>query len=212
MEVAVVRNSMGYAAAVNTGLAKTKSDLVWVLNNDVVVDEMALPRLAEAMQKPWSGVGPTVYDYNSTRVQKTFAHIDWNSLELVNHTQTQSQQAPAIAFCAPLIRREVFTKIGLLCEDYFHYFEDNDFFLRCQKKGFKFWYESKAVCWHKGSQSIKANSPRQIYYLNRNRLILLSKFSRVNHMSNLRFFLSCGNKHVRKAIWDFYFRKWGKQL
>jgi GT2 family glycosyltransferase len=100
--------------------------------------------------------------------------------------------------------------MGGLSEDYFHYFEDNDFFIRARRMGVKMRFVASAKVWHRGGASMGEGGMRW-YYMTRNKQILLHKFGKVNHFANMKFFLSCRNWFVRKGIVDYYLHKWGNQ-
>ena len=61
-----------------------------------------------------------------------------------------------------MIRREVFTAIGLLDEKYFMYYEEVDFCLRAARAGWPCWYVPSATVVHLVGQSSGVSDPAQI--------------------------------------------------
>ena len=74
--------------------------------------------------------------------------------------------------------------VGLLCEDYFLYFEEMDWALRAKQKGWELGYSCKSKVYHKESASIGSSSLRKQsselgdYYRLKNKLIFTKKYFR----------------------------------
>lgn len=75
-----------------------------------------------------------------------------------------------------MIKREVVEKIGLMSEDYFLYYEDNDWCQRAQKAGYECVIVPESKIYHKQSRSTGEFSYPYIYYHSRNGLIFGWKF------------------------------------
>ena len=63
--------------------------------------------------------------------------------------------------------------IGLLDDNFFAYWEENDLCWRGKIKGYKSYYEPSSVIWHKESASVQSDI--KIYLLARNRLLFMRK-------------------------------------
>jgi GT2 family glycosyltransferase len=79
--------------------------------------------------------------------------------------------------------------VGLMCEDYFLYFEEIDWAFRAKGK-FKLAYADASVVWHKeggsiGSSSTKEPSATSTKYLYRNRVIFNWRYNRANFASSM---------------------------
>jgi GT2 family glycosyltransferase len=72
--------------------------------------------------------------------------------------------------CSMLIRRDVIEKAGLLCEDFFMFFEDTEYSARLKKNGYEIRYVPSSKVWHKVSRSIVKGSALYEYYYFRNLL------------------------------------------
>jgi N-acetylglucosaminyl-diphospho-decaprenol L-rhamnosyltransferase len=69
----------------------------------------------------------------------------WRLVRLMS--TERPQRVDWVAGASVMIRREVFSSIGLMDEEYFLYFEETDFCLRAHRAGWAIWYvpESKVV-------------------------------------------------------------------
>ena len=79
--------------------------------------------------------------------------------------------------CAMLVKREIIDKLGIFPEKFFLYYEEWDWSARIMKAGYKIWYKSDAVIFHKESMSVGKNSPMKIYYQTRNRILYMRRNS-----------------------------------
>lgn len=69
-----------------------------------------------------------------------------------------------------LVSPEAISKIGLMPEDYFLYYEDTDWSLKAARRGVKRVIVPDSIIWHKKSSSTKEFSYSYIYYHTRNGL------------------------------------------
>ncbi|MBN2006827.1 MAG: glycosyltransferase family 2 protein [Anaerolineae bacterium] len=183
-EVNLIRNSenLGFARGNNLGIRALTSlpTYILLLNSDTLVSPGTLttlvrfmdehpqaaacsPRLIASDGTPQAfafGGDPTL-GYLLSRgikrlVLRQFMH-DWGV-----HT---AQLVDWVAGTCMLVRRTAMEKVGLLDENIFMYFEDNDWCLRFRKAGWKVYYVPSAEIVHLGGQSLKQN-PRaqQAYY------------------------------------------------
>jgi GT2 family glycosyltransferase len=76
-----------------------------------------------------------------------------------------------------LVKREIIDKLGIFPEKFFLYYEEWDWSARIMKAGYKIWYTSDAVIFHKESTSVGKNSPMKIYYQTRNRILYMRRNS-----------------------------------
>jgi GT2 family glycosyltransferase len=89
----------------------------------------------------------------------------WNSARPIHMT----------SMTACLVRREVFTELGLLDERFESYLEDVDFGVRCAKAGFGGVYEPSAIAYHQGSSTWGRWNPDTVRLLSRNQVLLAGK-------------------------------------
>jgi GT2 family glycosyltransferase len=60
--------------------------------------------------------------------------------------------------CCLLARKSVFERAGMMDDQYFAYYDDTDFLLRCRKLGLTLWYLPQGNLWHKVSSLTSATS------------------------------------------------------
>lgn len=201
----------GFAAGNNIAIRKVLAlenvaDYFWVLNNDTVVKENSLQLLVKKM--------------NVLRTQKTNVGILGN--KLLYYDQPDKIQAlggrynkylarsshiaegfdlnyvikmkPDYVVGASMFVDIAFIKdVGLMCEDYFLYFEELDWITRGRKKGWDIDFCYNSIVYHKEGGSIgthrdaKKRSDLSDYHLLKNRLIFTRKFFSGNY-----FFIKLG--------------------
>ena len=78
---------------------------------------------------------------------------------------------------AVLLRRRYLDEVGLFDERLFLYYEDLDLSWRGRLRGWRYGYVPNAVARHRHSATIDARSDRTLYFLERNRLVVLTKLA-----------------------------------
>lgn len=71
------------------------------------------------------------------------------------------------------IHQDLFSRVGTFYEPFFLFYEETDYFIRANKKGFKTQLLSKAMVWHHRSLATVRFSPMKIFYPERNRILSL---------------------------------------
>lgn len=118
-----------------------------------------------------------------------------------------------------LVHRKIWETVGLMDENYFMYYEDDDFCMRLIQNGIHMQYTSETGLWHKvgGSGGAVVGSGFKAYYMTRNRLCLISKYKEYFFVSTIQViweilkenvFCSVQNdgrykKYVLLGLWDF---------
>lgn len=186
--------NLGFAGGNNVGLryclAHGGFDYVWVLNNDTVVAPDALAQLVARMQRdPAIGMcgSKLIFYHQPGQVQAyggsafdarrgvvvpigQFSPVDASCDVAAVEAQTAYVVGASMLVSTPFLQ-----SVGLMCEDYFLYFEEIDWAFRARGK-FTLAYADASVVWHKeggsiGSSSIKEPSATSTKYLYRNRVI-----------------------------------------
>jgi GT2 family glycosyltransferase len=187
----------GYAAGNNVGirwaLASTDCELVWILNNDCVVEPDSLSCMMKAMSDD-SQVqicGATVRSYQEpNRILMTggtrLSHVTFHSTPVVLGVSERTQEIVQkrlsyVSGACMLVRRSLFERVGLLSESYFLFFEEPDFMERAGRDC-RLAVAFDAIVYHKeggttGSVSAtRHKSPLADYYSFRSRLVFVSAF------------------------------------
>ena len=168
----------GFGAGNNVGLryilARDDARFVWLLNNDTVVAPNALAELVATLEsKPDAGqCGSTILFYDRPDTVQICGGCEynpwWGSIRALGAGQPASdlpdtdfvEQRMAYVAGASLLVRTAFVKtVGLLCEDYFLYFEEIDWATRGRGR-YGLAYARRSVIYHKeGRRSGSSSQP-----------------------------------------------------
>ncbi len=187
--VAFSRN-LGFAAAANEGIARTRAPFVLLVNNDAVLSPDYTARLAArlALDGRLAGVQGLVLAAGGTRVDTgglewsdrgeavpVFAGID------VSRVPSGTFEVTGVSATAALFRREAFADLApserVFDDRFFAYYEDVDLSLRLSRAGWRFACDPGAIAWHEGSRTGRRTPFRRGLWTARNRWrTLLSNF------------------------------------
>ena len=163
-QVKVIRldHNEGFGRAVNKGIRSTRSELVFVLNNDTVLEPDCLARIVEAADSyPSFGFfAPKIYEHdNPERIYAAGLMLSVRGYG--NRSQRfrlHSIDTPIEVFgacgAAAVYRREILEDVGLFNEDFFFLYEDLELSYRHQLRGYKCLYLPSARLAHHGSATI----------------------------------------------------------
>ena len=180
-------SNLGFSGGMNLGIRAALdhgATHVLLVNSDVIVPPDCAGLLEKCLTAtPDAGIaGPVILQRSDpSRVSSLGLSYDGRTgrmrqqghgKRIVDVSVADSVRVDAVSGCVMLIRREVFTAIGLLDEDYFFSFEDLDFCLKARSAGFATVLAGSARVHHEGGQSIGAASPRRLYFAARNHLLL----------------------------------------
>ena len=179
-------NNYGFCKAVNTGILRSKTPYVFLLNNDTIVCDGAIDALLETIRKDrriFSVEAKMLQYHEKEKIDSagTFYNAfgwafargkDRNAAEYTKRTDS-------FAACggAALYRRGIFSEIGLFDESHFAYLEDIDIGYRARVCGYRNVYEPAAQILHVGSASsgsrhnefkVKLSARNNIYLLYKN--------------------------------------------
>jgi GT2 family glycosyltransferase len=236
------KENLGFAGGQNLGIKyalENGADFICVLNNDVVLDKALLQELLKTFEKDKDCgiVSPKIYfakgfEFHKDRYQDSEkgkviwyagGKMDWknviayhNGVDEVDNGQFQNSELTEFASgCCELIKREVFEKVGLFDEKYFLYYEDNDLSQRAKKKGFKIYFQPKAIMWHLNAGSAGGSgSSLQDYYITRNRLLFGFRYASLRAKialvrESIKFIIK-GRESQKRGALDFYLGIFGK--
>ncbi len=201
-------DDLGFAGGNNVGLRYCLShggfDYVWILNNDTVVTPDSLRQLVLRMQQDTTiGMcGSKLVFYHQPTLVQAYGGSAFDAKRGVVKPLGQFQPVHAVCDTADieaqtayvvgasmLVSTPFLQSIGLMCEDYFLYFEEIDWAFRSRGK-FRLAYSNESLVYHKeggsiGSSSSKEPSKTSTRYLYRNRVIFNWKFNRTHFMRSL---------------------------
>lgn len=209
-------NNLGYAGGNNVGIrfALNQSDMsyVWILNNDTEVDAAALYELIAFSKRNHIGLcgSKLVYHHDRSILQglggiynpifctvKHYAELEPS--DSVYDDLVVSESIDYVIGASMLIRRDVLESIGLLCEDYFLYYEELDYCARIAGL-FKIGVATQSIVYHKeGASMVDEVSDISDYYAVTNRLRFTSRFHKKYIVTVYFSFLLCIlNRLLRK--------------
>ena len=172
--------NLGFARANNQGIQASQGRYVLLLNSDTVVLEGALTGLVHFMDQhsDAGACGPRLLRPNGTPQpyafggDPTLGYLLARGLNrlllrryLHDWATDATQEVDWVSGACLMVRRRAIEQAGLLDENIFMYFEDNDWCLRIRKVGWKVYYNPQASIVHIGGQSLAQNpSARHVYY------------------------------------------------
>ncbi|GFO54719.1 glycosyl transferase family 2 [Geomonas sp. Red276] len=192
--------NLGFAGGNNVGLrfalARDDFDFVWLLNNDTVVAPDALASMVEAMERrPDAGFcGAMLLNYSPSETVQSYGGSTYNrwlaaprsfgageTLGAAIDEDSISKRLDYVAGASMMVPKRLLIEIGLMCEDYFLYFEEIDWFQRARSR-FRIAFSSRSRVYHKEGASIGSSSvavtrsKMSDFYIVRNKILFTRKF------------------------------------
>ncbi|WP_316844665.1 glycosyltransferase family 2 protein [Pedobacter psychrodurus] len=209
--------NLGFAGGNNLGIAAADGDYLFLVNNDTEFTSGLLETLSGTFQDfPDTGiVCPKINYFEHPGKIQYVGFTELTSITARNQCLGQFEddrgqyddRVYITAFAhgaAMMVSRKVFQRAGLMAENFFLYYEEMDWSLRIRKAGFKIRVNTSALIYHKESVSVGADSPLKIYYMNRNRILLVRKHS--VFYKQILFFLYFGLMVFPRNLLQFLIR------
>jgi GT2 family glycosyltransferase len=157
----------GFGGGANVGIRHALghgADLVWLVNNDAVVEPGALSALVEtAAADPRIGiVGSAVYRFDERSRLESWGGSTYNAILGFPTPATEPVPARELAFitgASMLLRRELVEDVGVFDERFFIYMEDADLCRRARRRGWRLEVAGGSVVFHKGGRTVNNGSP-----------------------------------------------------
>jgi len=191
-KVIISKENLGFAGGNNLGIKESKGEYFFFLNNDAVLTNGALEQMLELFDtnKKLGVVSPKICYFKNDLTQNedliqyagtTFVHPvtarnrTIGEKELDKNQFTTAAETAYAHGCAMLVKEEVLTKVGMMPEDFFLYYEELDWCEQIRKAGFEIYVEPNAKVYHKESYSVQKISALKTYYINRNRILFMRR-------------------------------------
>ncbi|MCX7823610.1 MAG: glycosyltransferase [Syntrophobacterales bacterium] len=179
-------SNKGFGGGSNEGIRMALSwnaDYVWLLNNDTIIGDHALYFLISVAEflPQVAIVGSKLHCYPDTeKIQFDGVSVSYHGKITVGGSSEIILNVQFVSGASMLIRSDFLRTHGLLEEDYFLYFEDNEICLRAIRNGFMVLYNPLSVVYHKGGASIGdfMGSSTSIYYGIRNSLFFYEEWNK----------------------------------
>jgi len=215
------KNNLGFAGGNNIGIRyalENDYDYIMLLNNDTEVKENFILPLVERMEKNLflAAVQPLILNFSNKSIiwnagGKLNKFLGLTSTRLNNNKLNSSivfdDYTDWISGCCILIKSEILTKVGLLDEKFFNYYEDVDWSLRMKSLGYDLGFVKESIIYHHGSSSSKNKKNKEgvisskIHYFNiRNHILLLKKHKNLFNFFGIVFF-----QIIKTTSYIFYF-------
>ncbi len=182
--------NLGFAGGNNLGIKKAAGEYILLLNNDTEVEPDFLePLVDKCRNNPDAGaVSPKVRYHHTPEMLQYAGYTSINKFtgrnKAVGFNQIDKGQFDkdyttyyAIG-AAMLLPREVIEDIGLMSDIFFLYYEEMDWGYRIRQSGRRIYYVHNSLIWHKESIATGFDSPLQVYYLNRSRILYIRRNSK----------------------------------
>ncbi|MEA2199937.1 MAG: hypothetical protein QOI89_533 [Solirubrobacteraceae bacterium] len=157
-----LHSNIGFAGAVNLGVARTGAPYVLVLNADCFLAPNCLKLLVAELiaDEGLGGVQPRILQAGNEGAPRIFSagqclvrngaafERGWGQPDGPNYSEPREIFGVSGAAC--LLRRRLFTELGGYDADYFAFFEDVDLNARARLAGWRFAYMPDAVAVHVG--------------------------------------------------------------
>jgi GT2 family glycosyltransferase len=182
-----LERNLGFAPAVNHGIAAADAEWIAILNNDVTLDPDWLARLLTAAQDRdvWFATGKTLMAADPSRIDGAFDAISRGACAYRCGSGSrdgpfwnQPRRIRMAPMTAALFRRSLFDQIGPLDETFESFLEDVDFGIRCALQGRWGVYEPQAMVYHRGSSTWGAWNKHAVRLIARNQVLLTAKYFR----------------------------------
>ncbi len=127
------QKNIGFAAAVNRGAEKVKTEWMAILNDDI---EITSPHMLDqliiyAETNKLTAVSPVLKNKSGEVENYGYIVLPYGKVKLIK--QFSNVTIDGLTAACLLIKTDVFNKIGGFDESFFAYLEDVDFFLRLKK-------------------------------------------------------------------------------
>ncbi|GKQ43153.1 rhamnosyltransferase [Companilactobacillus sp. RD055328] len=212
----------GYAFGNNIGIRfgmENNSDYFCILNNDVKVATTFLDELIAIMENNNEvGIaGPKICDFDQPDViQSAGSIVNMNfgrATELYKGKNSEILSDKVIncdyvGGACMVVKKSVIAKIGLIPEDYFLFYEENEWCQKAKKNGFRIVSVGNSTVWHKGSHTINKISGLSEYFMYRNLVIFIKNNGTIvnNVIFNLYFVAFCFKSLLTKKNGSRFFK------
>ncbi|UBM63581.1 glycosyltransferase family 2 protein [Candidatus Sulfidibacterium hydrothermale] len=182
--------NLGFAGGNNAALPYCKGKYVLFINNDTEVPPGFLEPLVDVLEQnpEVAMVSPKIHYFHTPNTFQFAGFTPIHPITIRNfaigfgekdHGQYDiTCETGSIFGAAMLVSMDAIRKVGMMTEVFFLYYEEHDWAEHMKKAGYKIYYQGKSLVLHKESISTVKESPFQIFYLTRGRLLYARRNNR----------------------------------
>ncbi|MBE0650339.1 MAG: glycosyltransferase family 2 protein [Bacteroidales bacterium] len=187
--------NLGFAAGNNAALPFCKGKYILFINNDTEVEKGFLEPLVDVLgsDSKIAMVSPKIHYFHTPNTLQFGGFTKINPVTIRNFAigfgeEDKGQydvtcETGSIFGAAMLVSMDAINKVGIMAENFFLYYEEHDWADHMKRAGYKIYYQGKSLVYHKESISTIKDSPFQIFYLTRGRIM----FARRNNKGFIKF-------------------------
>ena len=184
------KNNLGFAGGNNVALPHCKGKYVLFINNDTEVEPKFLEPMVELLEsdKTIGMVSPKIHYFHTPNTFQFAGFTPINPITIRNFAIGFGEidkgqyditcETGSIFGAAMLIPTQIIKEVGMMTEVFFLYYEEHDWAEHIKKAGYKIYYQGKSLVLHKEAISTVKDSPFQIFYLNRGRILYARRNSK----------------------------------
>lgn len=180
--IKVIENhqNKGFSGNTNTGIRAATKDLVFILNTDVqLTNEYFVHQLPLFNQDDTFGVMGKIIGLNSDKIQDGAKYPNYSFGDIKGtanyiHLNKTTHYSLFMSGANALVNRKKLLEIGCFNEIYNPYYsEDLDLGIRAWRLGYKIYFESRSICRHPNSATIKKEPNHKVRVISkRNKMYL----------------------------------------
>ena len=186
--------NLGFAGGNNAALPYCKGKYILFINNDTEVDPGFLEPLVDVLEThdDVAMVSPKIHYFHTPNTFQFAGFTPIHPITIRNfaigfgekdHGQYDTTcETGSIFGAAMLVSMDVIRKVGMMTEKFFLYYEEHDWAHHIKNAGYKIYYQGLSLVLHKESISTVKESPFQIFYLTRGRIL----YARRNNQGIMR--------------------------
>lgn len=177
------KSNLGFSGGCNIGIEfalQNNCQYVWLLNNDTIVDSMALCYLLEqfSLNSKAGIVGSAIFYFGKNEIQ-CYGGGKIHPLTGISHFVKCSKKIDSLEYisgASMLVTKEVFEKIGLLSNEFFLYWEDTEFCFRAKRAGFELVVAKNSTVRHKEQASANKVPSIKCKYYSKGGIVFLTQY------------------------------------
>lgn len=178
--VCLSRENTGFSGAVNRGISKCQGELILILNSDVRLHPDYFQSLIPLFDdKELFGVMGAIYSPDGTQLQDAAKYpvYQWAKIgSTLNYTSKAQSSYPTLFLSGAnaLVRRTYLVQLGGFSEIFNPYYcEDVDLGIRAWRAGWKCLFDSRVICYHPNSVTIKKQASEKVRRVSKRNKALL---------------------------------------